>query len=244
MSAPKIAFLSPVAESISPTAFQHVMAAVLKTMDGGLRVEQLGVTDRMLVQSARNLLAKGFLDTDCEWAFWWDCDTVVPPDVVLRLHKTAVEQTAKFVTGVYYQRLGKHLPTLWRKDPVLGGGIVPQLTPQEELGPANETTNDAYRHFYLLPGPGRTKPFRADVCGFGCVLTHREMFEKIPYPWFKMISGECSEDFYFCVAAKKAGYRLWVDPIPRVGHIGPPQVVYRENCDIELHNVMPVKQEA
>lgn len=244
MAEPKIAFLSPVAESVAPTAFQSILAAMLKTMDGGLRVEQIGVTERMLVQSARNVLAKGFLDTDCEWAFWWDCDTIVPPDVVLRLYKTAQDCNAKFTTGVYYQRLGHHYPVIWRKNPVLEGGVIPRLTPQEQLGPTNETTNDAYRHFYVFPGPGRTKPFKVDVCGFGCVLMHRELIEKIPYPWFKMISGECSEDFYFCVQAKKAGFELWADPIPRLGHIGPPQVIYRENCNLELKNVMPCKQEA
>lgn len=240
----KIALLAPVAESISPSAFQYILAAALKTMESGLRIEQVGVTERTLIQSARNILAKGFLDTDCEWAFWWDCDTIVPPDVVARLHKTAMEQNAKFVTGVYYQRLGKHLPVLWQKSPILEGGGTPRLTPQSELGPTNETTNDAYRHFHVMPSPGKIKPFKADVCGFGCVLTHREMFEKIKYPWFKMISGECSEDFYFCVEAKKAGYQLWADPVPKLGHIGIPQVIYRENCGIDMKMVLPVKQEA
>ena len=243
MSSPKIALLSPVAESVSPMAVQSVIAAMLKTMDSGLRVEQIGVTDRMLVQSARNLLAKGFLETDCEWAFWWDCDTIVPSDVVAQLYATAQAQNTKFVTGVYYQRLGNHYPVIWKKNPLLEDGREPKLTPQSELGPMNETTNDAYRHFHVFPSPGKKKPFKIDVCGFGCVLTHREMFEKIPYPWFKMISGECSEDFYFCVEAKKAGYQLWADPIPRLGHIGAPGVVYQEDCKFNMSLALPVKQE-
>ncbi len=244
MASPKIAFLSPVAESVPASAFQYVMAAAIKAMESGLRIEQIGVTERTLVQSARNILAKGFLDTDCEWAFWWDCDTIVPANVIPQLFKTATEQNAKFVSAIYYQRLGGHFPCIWKKDPILENGESPKFTPQSELGPMNETTNDEYRHFFVMPGPKNTKPFKIDVCGFGCCLTHRSMFEKIAYPYFKIISGECSEDFYFCVEAKKAGFQLWADPIPRLGHIGPAQVIYREHCKIEMKNVASCKQEA
>lgn len=239
MSSPKIAFLSPVAESVPPQAFQHAMAAALKAMDNGIRVEQIGVTEKTLVQSARNILAKGFLETGCEWAFWWDCDVIVPANVIVQLYKTAIECQTKFVTGIYYQRIGDHFPVLWKKNPVLSDGTMPKLGPAP---PTNETNNEAYRHFYLLPGPNNVRPFAADVCGFGCVLTHREMFEKITYPWFKMISGECSEDFYFCVEAKKAGYNLMADPSLRLGHIGPARVVFREDMRPDIKTVLPLKE--
>lgn len=221
-----IALLCPVAETLSPDVFQYTMAAVSRAYKEGYPVEQVGVTKRTLVHSARNILAKGFLETSCEWAFWMDADMVLPPEVIPHLMQVAAEKNAKFVTGIYYQRVGRHNPVLWKKNPKgLDGKEIFDYGKKDEL--------ESYLHHFIIPQKGAVKPFRADVCGFGCVLTHREMFEKIPHPWFRMVTEKCSEDFWFCVEAKKAGYELWATPKLRIGHIGNPEIVYQEHFNYE-----------
>jgi hypothetical protein len=72
----------------------------------------------------------------------------------------------------------------------------------------------------------KPKPFTVDYIGFGWVLIKKGVFEKLEYPWFaprmRYISDDvqdlCSEDVAFCIDAKNAGFKIWVDPKCRVGH--------------------------
>jgi len=67
------------------------------------------------------------------------------------------------------------------------------------------------------------KLFRAHYVGGGALLVRREVFDKIEWPPFERTPDpRCteylSEDFTFCVKAKKAGYELWCDPIIKCLH--------------------------
>jgi hypothetical protein len=229
--ATKLAVLCPVGETVPAPTFQYAMAMVSYASQHGIRIEKVGVTERQLVQTARNVLGKGFLKSDCDWAFWMDSDHIFPAETIVQLMETAIEKNAKFVTGVYYQRVGKFNPVLWKKNPVTSDGKRLYSTPEGGNGKHKDEvmlTKEAYIHHHISPSPDSVNPFRADVCGFGCVLTHKEMFEKMEYPYFKIMTDICSEDFYFCVKAKESGFQLWADPRPRIGHIGAREVVYRE----------------
>jgi GT2 family glycosyltransferase len=59
-----------------------------------------------------------------------------------------------------------------------------------------------------------------DVIGFGFVLVKREVFEKIPKPWFVWDRPQPSEDFAFCNKAKKAGFKINVMADVKVSHTG------------------------
>lgn len=231
----KLAVLCPVAESVDPVVFQHTMAMISFASQNGVEIKQVGVTKRTLIHSARNALAKGFLSTDCEWAFWMDSDMLLPANAINRLLEVSKSKNSKFVTGIYYQRLGEHLPVLWRKDPVSEDGI------QLISDPKNNDKHEAYRHHYVVPSKDSKEPFKADVCGFGCVLMHRELLEKIPYPYFKTISDECSEDFYFCVQARKFGFELWADPLMVLGHIGDPVIITKNQCMLTQDKLRKIK---
>jgi hypothetical protein len=220
----KIAFLCPVAQVFNPKVVQHTIAMVAYASARGYEVQQVGVVERMLIHQARNVLAEGFMRTECDWAFWMDSDMLMPADTIVKLVEQAKKLDTKFMTGVYYQRLGEHLPVLWRKNPILMDG-----TPAPLLGEKNDP-KDAHLHHFIIP-TGQL-PLKADVCGFGCVLTHRSMFEAIPKPWFKTIADECSEDFYFCEKAKAAGFQLWADPSIPLGHEG--QAPFITKADMRL----------
>ena len=62
--------------------------------------------------------------------------------------------------------------------------------------------------------------------GFGFILIKRGVFESLTYPWFKPIFYEigncfdfCAEDVGFCKRIIEKGYKIYVDPRVRIGHI-------------------------
>lgn len=231
-----VALLCPVAETLDPVIFQHTLAMVSFSSQNGVKIKDVGVTKRTLVHSARNALAKGFLQTDNEWAFWMDADMLLPSNTIVKLLETAEKTGGKFVTGIYYQRLGEHFPVLWKKDPETIDGE--RLFSDPKL---RHDGKEAYKHHYVVPSPNAVEPFRADVCGFGCVLMHRSILEKLEYPYFKMITDDCSEDFYFCLQAKKAGVELWADPSLTLGHMSDPVFITKKDFKIQQSELKQVK---
>lgn len=82
----------------------------------------------------------------------------------------------------------------------------------------------------------RNKLFEVDVVGSGCLLIHRDVFQKLPpvrpdlgRHWFSWQvdqkdlnppGGPTSEDFVFCAWARAHGYKILVDPQVRCKHAG------------------------
>lgn len=230
----KVAFLCPIAEHVDPRVFQSALAMVSYASAHGLEVTQVGVTERTLIHQARNQLAIGFKATECDWAFWMDADMICPPETIVRLYETAKKVDTKFMTGLYFQRIGDHFPVLWRKEPELMDGKKVQFDEKTRKDPKG-----AYLHHFILP-TGK-EPVKADVAGFGCILMHRELMDKVPYPYFKTLSDDCSEDFYFCIQAKEAGYQLWVDPSLDIYHVGRPQLIGKKDCKVKEEQVKEIR---
>lgn len=62
--------------------------------------------------------------------------------------------------------------------------------------------------------------------GFGFMLIKRGVFESLAYPWFRPKFYEighcvdfCSEDVGFCKDIREKGYKIYIDPKIKVGHI-------------------------
>ena len=61
-----------------------------------------------------------------------------------------------------------------------------------------------------------------DATGSGCLLFNMEVFEKVPFPWFKLDiqdGNPVGEDIYFCSKARKNNVRICVDTAIEVGHL-------------------------
>lgn len=70
-------------------------------------------------------------------------------------------------------------------------------------------------------------------CGFGFVAIRSGVFEKMERPWFYIrdldvpapeLNGETitvsvAEDYSFCMNARDAGFKVWVDPLVKLGHL-------------------------
>lgn len=61
---------------------------------------------------------------------------------------------------------------------------------------------------------------QADHIGMGFCLIKREVFETVPYPWFRWWHEFPSEDFSFCDKVAEYGYEIRVMTDVRLSHIG------------------------
>lgn len=63
----------------------------------------------------------------------------------------------------------------------------------------------------------RTKLIEVDGTGMGFILIKREVFEHVEKPWY--LEDKFTEDFYFCLKAKKAGYPVYITNDLRLSHL-------------------------
>ncbi len=232
----EVAIAVPCAQVVDPKVLQSMMSLVSFTSGSGVKITEVGITERQMVDDARNGLAEAFLASPTEWIFWMDSDMLFPPETLIELIKVAEEKEAKFVTGVYYQRKGNNLPCLWtRGAPLVNGSL-------SAVGSVKAEYNK-YVGAFTFPHPSKKEPFEVHAAGFGCILVHRALFEKMDRPWFKFLPGTCSEDFYFCVNAKELGYRLWAVPGPVLGHIADAPVITKHDFFKKLESSKQEVQE-
>lgn len=213
----KVVFLCPIAESVPPKTFQSALAAVAYASANGVQIEHVGISEREMIDGARNRLTEAFLQTGVEWAFWMDADMVIPPNTITELLKVAKEKEAKLVTGIYYQRKGYNMPVIWSRGIELESGAKAADVPQ--------AADNKYVGAFTFPAPGKKDPFPVHAAGFGCVLVHRLVFESLSNPWFEFVKDKCSEDFFFFVNAKEKGFTAWAVPSLKLGHIGDAPVI-------------------
>jgi len=212
----------PCAQVVEPRVLQSMMGVVNHAANNGIKIPFIGVTERTLIEDARNTLAEQFLKSETEWMFWMDSDMVFPPDTLKQLFDVAEAKDAKMVTGIYYQRKGKNLPCLWSRGDELDDGTKTAL--ESPKGKTNK-----YLGTFMVVHPDKKEPFEAHAAGFGCVLVHRSVFEVMPRPWFQFVKGVCSEDFYFFVNAQEMGFKLWAVPTIDLGHIGDAPIITKRD---------------
>ena len=151
----------------------------------------------------RNFLAKAaledktvthilFLDTDCI------CE--MEPNQALR-HLLATN--VHVVSGLYRAKKSKgdYPYAMWMRNPKPAGE---QWTFKDGYGAIGQWTGNF---------------IQADVIGLGMCLIKREVFEKVPYPWF-VWDSETSEDFRFCEKIREFGYKINVFTEIKLSHVG------------------------
>lgn len=131
---------------------------------------------------ARNQMAAAFLEKGCEAVLFIDCDMLFPPSGLDRLFAHDLD----IVAADYRKRAAPYGKVGWPLDGVTDpeGGLVERT-----------------------------------ALGLGFMLIRRRVFEKVPRPWFARIySGETeanrgvmTEDYFFCLKAREAGFKVWCD---------------------------------
>ena len=154
------------------------------------------------LDEGRNRVAAEFLKTDAEWLLWLDTDMVFTPvDFDNILRRGGMGNP--IVTGLYYRASDPPTPCAMRyKD----------------------------GHARVLTTVAPNKAISVDTAGFGFMLTHREVLEKMApqynptHPWFDNgqigPNGQAlADDSSFCFRAKELGYDIILDTSIRLGHI-------------------------
>ena len=170
----------------------------------GLKVYQMGITERMVVDWARNDLARQathgqineYTGRPFSHFLWLDDDHVFNPDLAVYLARHA---DLDMVSALYFGRT-QHLPVAYVKD----------------------YSGDDWKHFPLIEAPSALA--EVDAVGFGALLMQRDVFLRVPEPWFT-VDWRAGEDIAFCVKAKQHGVKVWLDGSYVLGHIGDPQIV-------------------
>jgi hypothetical protein len=175
------------------------------------------------IDRAREHMAEEALKANAKYLFFLDSDTLIEPDTISRL----ASHNVPIVSALYYRRHQPQFP-----EPM----ILQSLSREEQtrqvakyLAGQPLTTPAMWKLHEIKKGRKKVRGYipildgqfpmgklvECDAIGLGACLIRTDVFKRIPKPWFRWTLGwleyGCSEDFYFCEVAKKAGYRLLVD---------------------------------
>ena len=183
--------------------YQFVVSLLRLADARGLTKAIMANGDVGRLDEGRNRVAGEFLRTDAEWLLWLDTDMAFTPLDFDNLMQRA-KQGNPIASGLYYRASDPPTPCAMRyKD----------------------------GHAKAITAPPKGKTISVDTAGFGFMLTHREVLEKMlaedfnpTHPWFD--NGErgpagqtLADDASFCWRAKKLGYDILVDTNVLIGHI-------------------------
>jgi hypothetical protein len=225
-----LAVIIPNTGTVSIDWFMHFRS--LKWPKGsGVFVSKLPAVDVARDSSALLAVERGY-----EWLFFLDSDVMLPPDAIEKL----LNANLPIVNGMYVSKKKPGEGFLWDL----------WIRVRDAVGEKGLTQVISW---------GNERYVRADVVGAGCMLVHRSVFEKIQekypkIPWFFFANGRklvdffdvkllpdpfmvaVSEDFWFCLLAKAAGFDIIVDTSVKCGHIGTMELNEKlmENTVIEM----------
>jgi hypothetical protein len=216
----RVCVLSPI-NYVEPQWIRSTVNAVAYAWSQDLRVEDMGIIERTVVHWARNELVRAALplksvhdDKPFTHFMWLDSDHVFDRDLICQLARHFARPEVDMVSALYFNRAEPFLPVVYVKD----------------------TNENPYTHYPLIQVPNCL--CEVDAVGFGAIMTKREVFETMPDPWFHMTGrgGEhIGEDMSFCVHAKEAGFRLFLDGQYKLGHFSDKKIItektYKDHCE-------------
>jgi hypothetical protein len=187
-----------------PRFWQSVVNMTAYSWGYGLRIEEIGIMERVVVHWAREELVEQAMEvksridgSDITHFLWLDADHIFQPDLCLELARWDKDA----VSAVYVNRS--------RENP----------KPVVYIKKEKDETGNTY--FPILSIPQGL--FRVDAFGFGAVLIKKDVFtNRIKKPWFKdCVHG--GEDLNFCRKARESGVELWADGRYWLAHLGDPE---------------------
>lgn len=167
------------------------------------------------IDTARNKLAEAALETKSEYFYMVDTDNPPPDGALERL----ISHRKDIVGGWYKVKKGNHPAVYMYAGQDAETGFhnympIPHAPSDDNPLPGAPACICGKHHANLLQ--------EVDAIGFGCMLIHRSVFEKIAKHekrWFSTDEGG-TEDMYFCRLAQKYGFAINVDWKVHAGHVG------------------------
>ena len=189
----KITIGIPTNRGLKSKMAQSILALVAR---GGYEFHIVVAEEGYDVAENRNYLAIQALNNNSDYLLMIDDDMVFEQDLLDRLIADR-----KDIVGVAYH-------------------------PRTDMGDKLKWLDETH-HINLEKStdPKYKDTFECHATGTGIILIKCEVFKKVPRPWFAFEyypTGQCKlgEDWYFSREAKKAGFKIWTDPKPKIGHLG------------------------
>jgi len=204
----RILIAVPTYENIYPDTFKSIYE-----LDKGGNEVDFDFIRGYDVANARNKIAQTMLDKGYDYVLTVDNDEIVPKDALTNLLES--EQSYPLghcmVVGYCLSRPTNMANTNRR-------------TTAFKFGGKDYVTEDAYKAEELLKlrENGITK-VQIRGSGLGCALIHREIFERMQYPYFRWVEynnrAQLSEDLYFCEQFRSIVTPIYVDTRVSCGHM-------------------------
>lgn len=161
------------------------------------------------IDQIRNLIADWAKKFD--YLFSVDSDIIVPKDALTKM----ISYDKDAVSGVYIQRFHDKQTS--------------ELYYSKDGGHLNYQTNE-------LP---QNSVIEVDAFGLGCALIKSKVFKDMDYPHFVYSSAldhsqTLSEDVYFCMKAKRHGFKFYADTSIICDHIG--------KYNFKVGNMLPLEE--
>jgi len=177
------------------------------------------------IGASRQAIAESFLSfPEATHLLFVDDDITIPDsDSLVRMFNFLEKNNESIVSGLYYNKTPPHHPLIM----------------------ACEETETELRFAFPYAGkePPRNHVIKVGAVPCGFLLIKRQVFEKIPKPWFVYGDPELArkqllkrgappgEDIYFSLKARKHGFNLWVDTRADLLHYVPTFVGRKEVVD-------------
>jgi GT2 family glycosyltransferase len=162
----------------------------------------------MYIAGNRNGIVTQFLETDCDFLYFWDSDNGIYPDAFDLFMEDMQQPDVHIVGGMYYRKEKGQRACLGISFPRMGEEYTAETAMFVGGGLINLST---------VAGSVR------GMIGTGALMIRREVFEAVKQPWFqcewyesheyadKPIWGMKTEDVYFCEQAQLKGYHIYTD---------------------------------
>lgn len=183
-------------------------------------VFNFGSVGEMLIPYARERLAEGALAEGCDYLFMIDDDMLAPPDLFYKL----VAHDKDIVAALAFTRNPDHRPVIY-----------------ETVEGFSHEAGKSYGFTRFVNNYPRNTLVECDAVGFGAVLIKTSTFKALPQPWFFGME-RTGEDITFCVKARKAGFKVFMDTSIKLGHLGTPCIITEEYSD-QWNRMTPEERE-
>lgn len=172
----------------------------MKLVGQGTNIAFLG---QALTHIARENLAFKCKSEMYNWLLFIDSDMIVPGDLIERWFPKIGQYG--IICAPAFKRFTPHTPCFYEEVSVDKGMI--------KIIPFKDWPKD--------------KMFEAQASGASCMMISTEVFHKMSPPYFYPYPTT-GEDITFCIKAREAGFKVWIDPTVRIGHLST-RPVYEED---------------
>ncbi|GAF91340.1 unnamed protein product, partial [marine sediment metagenome] len=144
-------------------------------------------------------------DTDCTHLFMFDADMTLHPGVIRKL----LENDKDICGALCFMRYPPHYPVMFRKKSGNFNGKLSEL------------------FFDIIKKWEKDSVLEVDAIGTGVIMFKMDVFKKLKFPYFKRllkakvkgVEYRFGEDVSFCIKAKQAGYKIYMDTSIPCGHV-------------------------